>query len=316
MSNALRSQKWDFISLQQVSGSSGLADTYGQLDYLISYVKMLCPDAKVVWNMTWAYQQDSTHGDFVKYNKDQMTMYNAILNAVAQRVSSRKDIFAVIPTGTAVQNARTSYIGDNLTRDGFHLSLDFGRYVAGMTFVHKLTGLSVKNVKYMPAGVDDTMRKIAIESATNAVKKPRAVTNSEHTREPAFDQTQYTKLDLSWTALGYWNSVDVNKHHAIITDAENSKQFYASRMLSKTDLPIGSVIEVASGWQYRPEGWKDSGRQSSRPNFTQASRVAVTQDWWGDYTHRAFNLSKIGSGSLEDAENEIDAAFTVWIPKK
>ena len=26
-------------------------------------------------------------------------------------------------TGTAIQNIRTSYIGDNLTRDGYHLSI-------------------------------------------------------------------------------------------------------------------------------------------------------------------------------------------------
>ena len=29
-------------------------------------------------------------------------------------------------TGTAIQNMRTSYIGDNLTRDGYHLSIPMG----------------------------------------------------------------------------------------------------------------------------------------------------------------------------------------------
>lgn len=316
MSDAIRSEDWDYISLQQASGSSGMDRTYGELAYLISYVRELCPDAKIVWNMTWAYQQDSTHGEFPKYNSDQTTMYNAILNAVEKRVRPRKEIFDVIPTGTAIQNARTSYMGDHLTRDGYHLTYDFGRYVAGLTFVHKLTGLSVEGVDYMPAGVDDTMRKIAVEAATNAVASPTAVTQSAYTEEPEFDESLYTKLELGWTALGYWNSDDSANHHKIITGAGNSKQFYASRMFTREDLPVGSVIEVASGWQYRPEGWKNEGVQSGRPGTTSVSRVVVTDAWWGEYTHRAFNLSKVGTPSLEGASGEIAAAFIVWIPKQ
>lgn len=315
MSDAIRSEDWDYISLQQASGSSGMDRTYGQLAYLIDYVQSLCPDAKLVWNMTWAYQQDSTHGEFPKYNKDQTTMYRAILAAVEKRVRTKSEIFDVIPTGTAIQNARTSYIGDRLTRDGYHLTYDFGRFVAGLTFVHKLTGLSVEGVEFMPAGVDKDMQKIAIEAATNAVKTPTEVTKSVYTKVPAFDESLYTKLELGWAALGYWNSNDSANHHKIILGAGNSKQFYASRMLTREELPVGSVIEVAAGWQYRPEGWKSEGVQSSRPGTTSVSRVVVTDAWWGEYTHRAFNLSKVGTPSLEGAEGEIAAAFTVWIPK-
>ena len=315
MSDAIRSENWDYISLQQASGSSGVDRTYSQLAYLIGYVQELCPDAKIVWNMTWAYQQDSTHGEFSKYGSDQMKMYNAILEAVAKKVTPRSEIFAVIPTGTAIQNARTSYIGDHLTRDGYHLTYDFGRYVAGLTFVHKLTGLSIEDVQFMPSGVDEEMRKIAIESATHAVQSPTEVTKSAYTDAPVFDESLYTRLELDWTALGYWNSDDSANHHKIITGADNSKQFYASKMFTREELPVGSVIEVASGWQYRPEAWKSEGKQSSRPGTTSMSRVVVTDSWWGDYTHRAFNLSKVGTPSLVGAEGEIEGALVIWIPK-
>lgn len=316
MSDAIKSENWDYISLQQASGSSGVDRTYGELAYLTEYVQALCPDAKLVWNMTWAYQQDSTHGEFSNYGKNQMTMYNAILRAVEKQVHTNDAISDVIPTGTAIQNARTSYIGDHLTRDGYHLSYDFGRYVAGLTFVHKLTGLSVEGVDYMPAGVDDNMRKIAIESATNAVKTPTGITNSQYTEEPGFDESLYIKLEMGWTALGYWNSGDGTNHHSIITGAGNSNQFYASKTFTIEELPVGSVIEVAQGWQYRPEGWRGEGVQSGRPETTSVKRITVTEDWWGDYTTRAFNLSKTGNPSLVGAESEIEAAFTVWIPKK
>ena len=315
MSDAIRSENWDFISLQQASGSSGVPSTYAQFAYLVGYVRALCPDAKIVWNMTWAYQQDSTHSEFTKYGNDQMTMYNAILAAVEEKVKPNSAIYAIVPTGTAIQNARTSYVGDNLTRDGYHLSMDFGRYVAGLTFVHKLTGLSIDNVSYMPNGVDEDMRKIAIESATNAVKSPTEVTNSAYTDAPVFDESKYTKLEISWTAYGFWKSDDSANHHKVNTTASNSKSFYASEMFTKEDLPVGSVIEVASGWLYRPEAWKSEGVQTSRPDSTSTNRVVVTESWWGTYTHRAFNLSKTGSPSLEGAADEIETAFVIWIPK-
>ena len=315
MSDAIRSENWDYISLQQASGSSGMESTYSNLSYLIGYVRNLCPNAKIVWNMTWAYAQNSTHNEFYKYSNNQMTMYNAILNAVEKKVKTQPEIYTVIPTGTAIQNARTSYIGDVLTRDGFHLSLDMGRYVAGLTFVHKLTGLSIADVTYMPVGVDEDLRKIAIESATNAVKAPIEVTPSAFTKAPTVDMSGYTKLEVSWTPLGYWNSVDGTNHHTVITTADNSKFFYASEMFTKEQLPVGSVIELKNGWQYRPEAWKSSGAQTSRPDNITAAKVVVTEAWWGDYTHRAFNLSKAGLPSLEGAAGEIETAFIIWIPE-
>lgn len=86
-------------------------------------------------------------------------------------------------------------------------------------------------------------------------------------------------------------------------------------MFTREELPVGSVIELKSGWQYRPEGWKSSGAQTSRPENVTTSKVVITEAWWGDYTHRAFNLSKVGTPSLENAANEIETALTIWIPE-
>ena len=82
--------------------------------------------------------------------------------------------------GKPIQNARTSYLGDTLTRDGYHLSYDIGRYIAGVTFFHAVTGIDIDNLTYAPDGVDDAARKVAIESAINAVKKPYEITNSQY----------------------------------------------------------------------------------------------------------------------------------------
>ena len=180
MSDALRSENWDIVSLQQASGSSGIESTYSQLEYMIGYVKKLVPGAKIVWNMTWAYQQDSTHSEFSKYNGSQSEMYASILSAVKETVLDNADISIAVPVGTAIQNARTSYVGDALTRDGFHLTLYLGRYIAGLTFFGAVTGVSIENITYKPSGVDEDMQKVAIESAMNAIAEPWKITESQY----------------------------------------------------------------------------------------------------------------------------------------
>ncbi len=47
-------------------------------------------------------------------------MYHAIVDAVKKAGKAYK-IKMIIPTGTAIQNARTSFIGDHMNRDGHHL---------------------------------------------------------------------------------------------------------------------------------------------------------------------------------------------------
>ena len=314
MKDAIESENWDYISLQQASGSSGIEDTYSNLQFMIDYVKELAPDSKLVWNMTWAYQQNASHADFPKYENSQIKMYESILNAVENKVLSNEAIYKVVPNGTAIQNARTSYVGDTLTRDGFHLSLDLGRYIAGLTFFCTVTEISVEDVTYSPDGVDENLRKVAAESAINAIVYPFEITNSRHTEKPAFDDSNYELLDLGLTMLGYWNS---STGQGIDTITSNHVNFVASRLFTKEDIPVGSVIILADGWRYRPEAWKNAGAQSSRPSNVTASMVVISEAWWADYTHRAFNISKTDGSSLENlTADDINAAFKIYIPKK
>ncbi len=180
LTEAVASQNWDFISFQQASGSSGQPYTYDILQQLMDVVRDLCPSAKFVWNMTWAYQADSTHSAFSNYNNDQAYMYKAIVRTVQAKVLPNEGISIIVPNATAIQNARTSYLGDTLTRDGYHLSYDIGRYIAGVTFFHALTGIDISELTYAPEGVSDKARKVAIESAINAVKTPYEVTFSQY----------------------------------------------------------------------------------------------------------------------------------------
>ncbi len=178
---AIGDEDWDYISLQQTSKTSGLAESYGStLTDLMDYVRSKNTTAKLIWNMTWAYQQDSTHSAFSNYDKSQQKMYDMIIKAVKQCILPEKRFSLIIPCATSIQNARTSFLGDTLTRDGFHLDYYIGRYIAGLTWYAAITGASIDPIKYNPSAnmISDDMLAVAKESVNNAIRNPYSVTES------------------------------------------------------------------------------------------------------------------------------------------
>ena len=175
--DALRSEEWEYISMQQASRYSGLIDSYEKLPNLMEFArKHSNAKVKFFWHMTWSYQQSVTHEAFNNYENDQLKMYFSIINAVKNLILPNKEFAFIVPNGTAIQNARTSYLGDTLTRDGFHLSIPLGRYIAGLTWARMLTGKSVRGISYAPEGVDEHMKEIAIDAVEYAVQNPFEIT--------------------------------------------------------------------------------------------------------------------------------------------
>jgi len=179
---ALQEETWDVITIQQVSSDSGNPDTYGNLQNIVNWIdaNKTNSDAKILWHMTWAYQQDSTHEAFPDYNSDQMTMYNAIVNTVRNTVLNTNGIDGVIPSGTAIQNLRTSGLGDTLTADGYHLKDTYGDYTASLTWYRALTGESLDLVTYWPESVKDYQADI-MQAAARAVYAPYEVSDLSET---------------------------------------------------------------------------------------------------------------------------------------
>ncbi len=175
---ALQSRQWDIVTLQQASHFSGQPDSYETLERIQGAVKSYQPDAKLYWHMTWAYHPDTSNANFVNYAKDQMTMYNAIVDAVKQKIHPNALFEGVIPAGTAIQNMRNCAIGDNMTiPDGFHLN-NLGCYAVGLAWYAQLTGLPVERISYVPKGVsmiEEYLTDIR-QAVTDAVEKPMEVT--------------------------------------------------------------------------------------------------------------------------------------------
>ena len=319
ISTALESRSWDYVSMQQASNYSGVESTYNEdLTNLIDYVQARS-DAKLVWHMTWAYQQDSTHSAFPTYGKNQMTMYNAIVSAVQNKIVTNSNFDLIVPNGTAVQNSRTSLLGDTTTRDGYHLSYDYGRYLAGLLFIKTVTGLSVDNITYAPSGVDAERMAIAIESVNNAATKPFAVTQSAHVEEePEIPEEGYILLQSELYKGAFWHPLKEDRYNELITDMSNSHQFFATIRFTRETLPVGSIIVLSDGWQYRPDGWiTDALQTGTRETVTTESYVVITEEWWGDYTIRSFNISKVGLPSLTNVtEEEVRTAFRIYVPEE
>ena len=173
----LADEAWDYVSLQQASPFSGMYETYEvSLPELIEYVKARLPKkTKLMLHQTWAYASTSRHSGFKNYNCNQLTMYQAIADAVKKAAKANK-IKIVIPSGTAIQNARTSFIGDHLNRDGYHLDVKIGRYTAACTWFERIFKHNVVGNPYAPEGLDEARKAVAQKAAHAAVKHPYKVT--------------------------------------------------------------------------------------------------------------------------------------------
>lgn len=184
LSMILSDEEWDYVSFQQASPLSGLYETYRQwLPELFGYVRERVPsDVKFMLHQTWAYASDSGHSGFANYDRDQLKMYEAIVDANRQ-AAKLIGVKIIIPSGTAIQNARTSFIGDNMNRDGYHLDLLWGRYTAACTWYEKIFGHVLGN-GYAPDGLTDDYKEVAQRSAHEAVRHPYEVTVIDVDQQP------------------------------------------------------------------------------------------------------------------------------------
>jgi len=136
---------WDYIVFQQGGDRAGHPASYKDSDiaYLIDFVKKNCPNpnVKIGFHMTWAYAKNSSQSAFGEfYNGDQTVMYDAIISTVKAKIAPNSSFDFIIPSGTAIQNARTFY-GDRLNSDGYHLN-DIGRFIAGAMWLKEIYGFS------------------------------------------------------------------------------------------------------------------------------------------------------------------------------
>jgi hypothetical protein len=180
IADAIKSEEWDYISIQHGTGDGSrytLEESYEKLAPLVEYIReKSSPNVKIAFNMAWVMEPDGTHPEIRSYNGDQLLMYENLARITERVVMPTRGLDIISPAGTAIQNARATGRLGKLCRDGFHLSKAHGRYIAALTFLGKLTQENLDDVIFAPEGVSDEERKLAIECAKKAIKEPFRIT--------------------------------------------------------------------------------------------------------------------------------------------
>lgn len=161
-SEVLADGVWDVVTLQQSSAFSGKPETYfPYAEELVNVIRGAQSEARILFHQTWAYEIDSEHGAFFSYDNSQKKMFEAILKA--SREAARRLGLAMIPTGEVIQRLRSEEAfdyakgGRSLCRDGFHLTLTYGRYAAAATWYQTLTGRDIRENSYCPEGCEGAL---------------------------------------------------------------------------------------------------------------------------------------------------------------
>jgi len=200
----LSGKEWDYVVLQQTADKAADVNSYAPLNDLIAAVRVHCPFSPIVWSMGWA-------------PKGNAEAYEQLVDIATTLVPLNKEISAVIPVGTTIQNMRTTFMGDNMCApDGKALSANIGRPLASYTWAKALTGKSIDAVTYVPddLGTDGTKKyqyepyylPAMLEAVNNAIASPNKVTATK-TYAPSVSAVDMQMLKAGMAAMGYPESM-------------------------------------------------------------------------------------------------------------
>lgn len=145
--DALISDDWDVVTIQQVSHQSPDYQTYQPyLQFMGEYIRKYSPKSKIYIHQTWAYEDGSKRlTEELKYEKASDMLEDIIQ---AYRLAA-EDICAdgIIPSGE-VMYAMVQHGIEKVHRDTFHATFGLGRYALGLTWYTVLTGNNVEDIAF------------------------------------------------------------------------------------------------------------------------------------------------------------------------
>lgn len=246
--NALIDEQWDYISLQQVSGLSGDYNTYNPyLPALIAYIRAKLPSVKLILHQTWAYSMNSTHSDFKRYDNSQIKMYHSIIEATTKAFNENA-MDLLVPCGTAIQNARTTFIGDYMNRDGYHLNVIYGRYTAACTWYEALFKTNVVGNTYSPEGMNESLKLATQTSAHEAVKNPYTVTDLSFIQNSVNSHKYFINIKGKGKRNGSsWDdAMSFDDFYADVNRFDDGDQFFFTGGVYKPN----QITEITKGYTF------------------------------------------------------------------
>lgn len=323
----INEKTWNVITFQQASSGAGTASTFSNLGNLVSGVRTLVGSSpKLFWHQTWAYDSDysDSNDNFSKHGNNQITMYNAINSCYSSEVATLNVFDGLIPAGTAVQNLRTSYMGDTFTRDGKHMSSIHGRYLLGLNAFSSIfdVDLDLSPCSYVPSEINSSFVNLCKESIRNAHNSPLSCTNSAYQTMDlgSYNLNNYTEIDAELIGCSYWNSTSSDSYNKRINhDSGVSNKFVSTKRFTQAELPVGSIVVVGESFGVRPEAWTSDAKQSSRPDVKYDNYFVIDSSFWSGYQYRAFNIFKGNSSALagqyvNEQYSEIFDNFHIYVP--
>lgn len=167
---------WDLIVTQQASPYSGWVESYEPfLGLMLNYIKKMQPNAKLLLHETWAYEKNSRHDNFMRYNRDQNEMHRKVTGAYT--AMSEKYGLPLIKSGELFDALRkTPYFDQDhgafsiCHEDGTHAGYLYGRYALGCIWAQAVFGIDITQNTYSPASLCLPLDK-PDPDILNAIKK-------------------------------------------------------------------------------------------------------------------------------------------------
>lgn len=216
MKDALKYDDWDVIIMQ--STPFEIADftdtTAGWIQTIKDYVNLhkTNPNAVFAWHMCWATPTDNDLRDmypktpnsyytkYAEYNDDRRLLFDTFAAVTREQIVSDPEFIYFIASGTAIENALTSYLVEkDLYRDYAHVS-DLGRVIASYSWYCALAGIDhLDEIKldaipkaFLKSTTDKTQdrvltemeKAIILEAVNNTLANPLEVTESRYTESP------------------------------------------------------------------------------------------------------------------------------------
>ena len=166
---ALISDDWDVITLQQASHYSAKEETYSPyIESLAEYARKYCPHAKIYIHQTWAYEDGSDRLKNIGGYTTAKDMFNSI-RAAYESAANLIMADGIIPCGQAMFNATIMGI-EKIHRDTFHASLGAGRYLLALVWYKTLSGRDISNNDFVDfdVPVSKQEREIVIKAVNLA----------------------------------------------------------------------------------------------------------------------------------------------------
>ncbi len=165
---ALMSDKWDYITVQQQSSAATDYKTYQPyLDALVEYIKKYRPHSKILVHQTWAYEDGSKLLENIGRYDAASEMFADVKKSYEKAVSAI-NADGLIPSGEVLAKLIENGI-EKVHRDGYHAKLGVGRYALALTWFAYLTGKDPKSTVFNE--FDEEVSEEEIEIIKNSVSE-------------------------------------------------------------------------------------------------------------------------------------------------